>query len=194
MERRHRLHRVGLTGTPEDLSGSCGHNRCRTSTATTLPAIKLCGWRLIVADLRSTDHVVSKITCRGNRWRRRHRGGWERGLLSASPAYNPTLLSQKVPVQRMVDLARRMKKNIPSGIVATGELDADLTVQRDTNRGGPIWEGGGAVVALNMRSPINNTRLWLERVPFAVSSHSDSALSVTAKRRQNRRILAVVLT
>ena len=111
--------------------------------------------------------------------------------MSASPAYNLTLLAQKVPVQPMVDLARRMKKNIPSGIVATGKLDADLTVQQ-TPTGGPIWEGGGAVVALNMRSPVNNTRLSLERVPFAVFSHSDSALSVTAKRGQNRRIPAVV--
>jgi hypothetical protein len=139
----------------------------------------------------STDHVVSKITCRGPVGDGVIAVDGSAALLSASPAYNLTLLAQKVPVQPLVDLARRMKKNIPSGIVATGKLDADLTVQRDTNRGGPIWEGGGAVVALNMRSPVNNTRLSLERVPFAVSSHSDSALSVTAKR-ENRRILAFV--
>ncbi len=183
---------ASLTGTPEDLTVAADttvqdFHRYDIASDKALRLAAHCG-----GHYSSTDHVVSKITCRGPVGDGVIAVDGSAALLSASPAYNLTLLAQKVPVQPLVDLARRMKKNIPSGIVATGKLDADLTVQRDTNRGGPIWEGGGAVVALNMRSPVNNTRLSLERVPFAVSSHSDSALSVTAKRGQNRRILAVV--
>ena len=141
----------------------------------------------------SADHVVSKIACRGPVGDGVVAVGGSVALLSAAaPTYNLTVLAQKVPVQPLVELARRMKKNIPSGIVATGKLDADLSVQRDINSVGPALEGGGAVVALNVRSPVNNTRLSLERVPFAVSTNNDFASRAAAKRGQNRRILAVV--
>ena len=35
---------------------------------------------------------------------------------------------------------------------------------------GPVWQGGGEVLALNVRSPLTNTRFALDKIPFAVSS------------------------
>jgi hypothetical protein len=183
---------AALTGTPEDLTVATDatvqdFHRYDIASDKSLRLAAHCG-----GHYSSTDHVVSKIACRGPVGDGVIAVDGSVALLSASPAYNLTVLAQKVPVQPLVELARRMKKNIPSGIVATGKLDADLTVQRDINSVGPAWEGGGAVVALNVRSPVNNTRLSLERVPFVVSTNNDLAPRSAAKRGQNRRILAVV--
>ena len=183
---------ASLTGTPEDLTVATDttvqdFHRYDIASDKALRLAAHCG-----GHYSSADHVVSKIACRGPVGDGVIAVDGSVALLSASPAYNLTVLARKVPVQPLVELARRMKKNVPPGIVATGKLDADVAVQRDANSIGPAWDGGGAFVGLNVRSPVNNTRLSLERVPFVVSSHNDLASTVTSKRGQTRRILAVV--
>ena len=45
-----------------------------------------------------------------------------------------------------------MKKNIPADVVATGKLEADLAIRRETTDELPIWKGQGEVTGLNLRS------------------------------------------
>jgi len=53
-----------------------------------------------------------------------------------------------------VEFARRVKKNVPADIVAAGKLNASITLQRPVTPtgAGPAWQGGGEVLALNVRS------------------------------------------
>jgi hypothetical protein len=116
---------AALTGTPEDLTEATDatvqdFHRYDIASDKSLRLAAHCG-----GHYSSTDHVVSKIACRGPVGDGVIAVDGTVALLSALPAYNLTVLAQKVPVQPLVDLARRMKKNIPSGIVATGKLDED---------------------------------------------------------------------
>jgi len=63
---------------------------------------------------------------------------------------------------------------VPADIVAAGKLNASITLQRPvTSTGaGPAWQGGGEVLALNVRSLLTNTRLALDKIPFTISSSS----------------------
>ncbi len=124
----------------------------------------------------STDHVLSALSCRapvGD-------GGITlNGSIAPMPgsrAYDLTVLVQNLPLQPIVEFARRVKKNVPADIVAAGKMDASITLRRAaTSTGaGPVWQGSGEVLALNVRSPLTNTRLALDKIPFTVSSSSRS--------------------
>ena len=128
----------------------------------------------------STDHVVSKIACNGPVGDGRIAVNGRVALLSPARVYDLRWLAQRVPIQPLVELARRMKKNVPADTVASGKLDAEITLRRDARSIGPAWDGGGAVVGLNARSLVNNTRLSVERIPFVVSSGSDFPSSSTS--------------
>jgi hypothetical protein len=125
----------------------------------------------------STNHVLSGLACRapvGD-------GGIAlNGSIAPMPgsrAYDLTMLVQNLPLQPLVEFARRVKKNVPTDIIAAGKLDANITLQRasSSTSTGPVWQGGGEVLALNVRSPLTNTRLALDRIPFTISSSSSSS-------------------
>jgi len=94
--------------------------------------------------------------------------------MPGSHAYDLTMLVQNLPLQPMVEFARRVKKNVPADIVAAGKLNASITLQRPvaSTGAGPAWQGGGEVLALNVRSLLTNTRLALDKIPFNISSSS----------------------
>jgi uncharacterized protein involved in outer membrane biogenesis len=123
----------------------------------------------------STDHVLSALACRapvGN-------GGITlSGSIAPMPgsrAYDLTMVVENLPLQPMVELARRVKKNVPTDIVAAGKMDASITLRRPARSlgAGPAWQGGGEVLALSVRSPLTNTRLALDKIPFTISSSSN---------------------
>ena len=48
-----------------------------------------------------------------------------------------------------------MKKNLPTDIIAAGKLEASVTLRRKPSHErdrDPVWQGGGEVLALNVRS------------------------------------------
>jgi len=123
----------------------------------------------------STNHVLSGLACRapvGD-------GGITlNGSVAPMPgarAYDLTMLVQNLPLQPLVEFARRVKKNVPTDIIAAGKLDASITLQRASTSTsmGPVWRGGGEVLALNLRSPLTDTRLALDKIPFTISSSSN---------------------
>ena len=104
------------------------------------------------------------------------------------------MLVQNLPLQPLVEFARRVKKNVPTDIVAAGKLDASITLQRASTSTsmGPVWRGGGEVLALNLRSPLTNTRLALDKIPFTISSSSndDRGMKQNAERSRGSVIPA----
>ena len=123
----------------------------------------------------SVDHILSGLACRAPVGDGGITLNGSVAPMPGSRAYDLTMLVQNLPLQPMVEFARRVKKNVPADIVAAGKLNASITLQRPvTSTGaGPAWQGGGEVVALNVRSLLTNTRLALDKIPFNISSSSN---------------------
>ena len=135
----------------------------------------------------SSDHVLSALACSapvGDGGIALH---GSIAPMAGARAYDLTLLAQSLPIQPLVEFARRVKKNLPAGIIATGRLDANVTVRRQATTAGrgPVWQGGGEVLALSVRSPLTNTRLALDKIPFTVSS--SDGLDVNRRTEGDRR-------
>ncbi len=135
----------------------------------------------------SSDHVLSRLACRAPVGDGGMVVSGRVTLPTAARAYDLTLRAENLPIQPLVEFARRVKKNVPAGIVPAGKLDAEVTLRREASDLGPVWQGGGAVEALNVRSSLNNTKLVLERIPFAVSSGNGLALNAGSERSRTRR-------
>jgi hypothetical protein len=103
-------------------------------------------------------------------------------------AYDLTLVVQDLPLQPLVDFVRRVKKNVPTDLIATGKMDTNLSLRRTAGNSshGMIWQGGGSVTALNARSPLTNAKIALDKIPFSVSSNGD--LEVSKLNRSPRRL------
>jgi uncharacterized protein involved in outer membrane biogenesis len=102
-------------------------------------------------------------------------------------AYDLTLLAENLPLQPLVDFIRRVKKNVPTDLLATGKMEAGVTLRRAAAASDqrPEWQGGGSVTALNARSPLTNTRIALDKIPFTVSSSGD--LETSGRPGSSRR-------
>ena len=121
------------------------------------------------AHYSSMDHVLSQLACEAPVGEGAIEVKGNVAALSAVRGYDLTMVAQSVPVQPLVEFARRVKKNVPADIVAVGKLDARVTLRREAAAAnvGPVWQGGGEVQGLNVRSPLTNTRFALDRIPFA---------------------------
>jgi hypothetical protein len=122
----------------------------------------------------SADHILSGLACRAPVGDGGITLNGSVAPMPGSRAYDLTMLVQNLPLQPMVEFARRVKKNVPADIVAAGKLNASITLQRPvaSTGAGPAWQGGGEVLALNVRSLLTNTRLALDKIPFNISSSS----------------------
>lgn len=125
----------------------------------------------------STDHVFSGLDCRAPVG---DGGITVKGNVTAVPglaAYDLNLLTRDVPVQPLIEFLRRVKKNVPDGIAAAGKLNANIRLRRAVAAGETLktWQGGGEVLALNVRSPLTNAKFTLDRIPFVVSDGGNAA-------------------
>ena len=186
---------ASLQGTPEDLSLALDASiqDFRRYDIAGDKALRLAGH--CSARYSSSDHVISRLACRAPVGVGGIAVNGSLALPSPSRGYDLTMLAQNLPVQPLVQFARRVKKNVPADIVASGRLDAEVTLRREATGRGPVWEGGGAVVSLSVRSALNNTKLALERIPFTLSSGGDLELnsrSEGSERDRSRRSQHVV--
>jgi len=120
----------------------------------------------------SSDHVLTRLACGAPVGDGGITVSGSVALASAVRGYDLTLLAQNLPVQPLVEFARRVKKNVPADMIAAGKLDTKITLRQEpaAKGSGPVWQGGGQLTALNLRSSLNGTRLVLDRIPFTVSS------------------------
>ncbi len=80
-------------------------------------------------------------------------------------SYSLTASATGVPAVSVLELARRMKKNLPDDLQASGTLTSEFTVRN--NGGGTVWSGSGTTSALNIRSQLLSAPLALGELHLA---------------------------
>ena len=181
-----------VTGTPNDLTvkaeGSVeDFRRYDISANQDLRLAARC-----ISHYSSTDHVLSGMACNAPVGEGTVALNGSIAPMFGARAYDLTMLVQDVPLQSLVEFTRRVKKNVPTEIVATGKLDANISVRRSGPSTAALWQGGGEVLGLNLRSPLTNTRLALDRIPFNVSSSDDTEIEQRAEGGRGSAISAGV--
>ena len=175
---------AALTGSPKDLTvnAEASIQDFRRYDITGGKASRLAAQ--CSAHYSSTDHTLSQLACDAPVGEGTIAAKGSVAALSGVRGYDLTMVAQGVPIQPLVEFARRVKKNVPADIVAAGKLDAKITLRRETTGTGlgPVWQGGGEVQGLNVRSPLTNTRFALDKIPFAVSSNANPQLKTSAAR------------
>jgi hypothetical protein len=101
----------------------------------------------------------------------------------SSRNYDLKLVTQDLPIQSLIALARHAKQGMPDDLVATGRLAGSLKVRRGaTSRAGDVvWEGSGATSGFQLGSNLTKTELVLGRVPFAMSPAINSKSRATGE-------------
>jgi len=90
--------------------------------------------------------------------------------LPGSHNYRLVAAAEKVPANALAALARRVKKNLPDDLLASGTVDGRVTIQQDAQRdSGVRVEGKGEMAEFRLSSAANNAELGPETVPFAIS-------------------------
>ena len=161
-----------LAGTPEDLAVAADASvddfrRADVPAAAPLRLAAHCDARY-----SSMDRSVSSLACHAPV------GAGDvtlDGKLAAEPgfpAYDLALVVHDVPMQSLINLARRAKKNLPSDLLAAGKLDASVRLSRSPEFAGgrPVWQGGGETAGFRLSSNFTHTELLLDRIPFSISS------------------------
>jgi hypothetical protein len=99
-------------------------------------------------------------------------------------AYNLGISAEQIPAERLVALARHAKKDLPSDLTATGDVEAVFTV-RKPHGGKPVWEGGGRCQQLALHAAVLKQDLEVGEVLFSVPS-----AAATPKRKRSVRVTA----
>jgi uncharacterized protein involved in outer membrane biogenesis len=98
-------------------------------------------------------------------------------------ALNPDLLLDmsmnldNVPVSAVAQLARRMKKDLPADLVATGNVHGNFSVKEDGEPWRrPKFEGSGEFANLQLQSALNRVEVAASSVPFVLSAERNHPL------------------
>lgn len=170
-----------LTGNPEDLSITASSSvqdfrRYDIFADDTLRLAAHC-----VAHYSSADRTLRQIICGApvGDGTVRVQGNLS-GILQLHN-YDFTLSAEELPIQALARLARHIKKDLPSDLLASGSLNVNLTMRSATD-GRPLFEGDGQTSAFRLRSALTRTDLELGQVPVAIVS-----TEAARKGSKNRR-------
>jgi hypothetical protein len=92
------------------------------------------------------------------------------------PAYDLAIAVQEVPIEALAGFARHAKKDIPSDLVATGRLEANIKYVRSESSGPAVWTGSGKTLGFRLSSNSTKTALAFDKIPFAISGQEGSSL------------------
>ena len=177
-----------LTGTPKNLrvETESSIEDFRRYDISGNPALRLAA--RCSGHYSSTDHVLSELACRAPVGDGAITLNGSIAPMPGSRAYHLTMVVEKLPLQPIVELARRVKRDMPADIVAAGKVDASITLRRPptSTDTGPAWQGGGEVLGLSVRSPLTNTRLALDKIPFSISSSSSDDRGTESSAERGR--------
>ena len=103
--------------------------------------------------------------------------------LMGARRYEVQVKAEELPVQALVNLARRAKKNLPADLQAAGTLDASFRLNGLPTEA-ILLEGGGKTKDFRVQSEISKTDLLLDAVPFSISpaAEHDAAKKASAHR------------
>jgi AsmA-like protein len=159
-----------LTGNPEDLSitASSSVQDFRRYDIFADDALRLAAH--CIAHYSSADRTLRQIICGAPVGDGTVRVQGNLGGLLQPRDYDFTLSAEELPVESLVRLARHIKKDLPSDLLASGSLNANLSVRASANGRPIMWEGDGQTSAFRLRSALTRTDLELGQVPFAIVS------------------------
>lgn len=82
---------------------------------------------------------------------------------------NLVLNMENVPANALAQLARRIKKDLPSDLLATGRVQGNFTATKSgLLQSGPDFQGRGEITSLRLESVNNKVELDSGTVPFAI--------------------------
>ena len=83
--------------------------------------------------------------------------------------YAVHVIAARIPMQGVLAVARRAKKDLPSDLRAAGTMDATFDA-RSNEAGKPVFEGGGHTSDFRLVSESSKTDLPLDVIPFSLVS------------------------
>ncbi len=96
--------------------------------------------------------------------------------LPGSHNYGLTLAAENVPASAAAMLARRVKKNLPDDLAASGTVQGSVEIREDAARDSQVrWEGKGEIAEFGLSSMENHAELGPETIPFVVASGDAAA-------------------
>ncbi|MGA2903086.1 MAG: AsmA family protein [Candidatus Korobacteraceae bacterium] len=112
--------------------------------------------------------------------------GW-----GADGGYEWDIAGENIPAARVAALARHAKKDLPSDLTATGEVEAVFSVRKSPG-GAPQWSGGGRTSSLALEADVLKQELELGEVQFAVPGNKPQASD--SKRKRSTRLARPPIT
>lgn len=116
----------------------------------------------------SMDRALSEIDCRAP---------VGEGVLAVNgriaapltfPTYDFVVTARAIPLQSLIALMRHSRKGVPDGLLATGQVNAQLRASRQ-NSAMASWEGDGRTSTIHLQSRLTDAELVLNDVPFTLS-------------------------
>ncbi len=117
----------------------------------------------------SLERALSDVVCRSSIGQ-----GWVKvtgriGAPTGPQTYDLSFALEAVPMQALVNLARRAKKNVPPDLSATGTMSGSFSVQSSPDQA-LQWSGSGQTEHFVLHSASSDSDLTLGSVPFSVQS------------------------
>jgi hypothetical protein len=138
------------------------------------------------AQYSSVDHAFHEVNCQAPVGTGSIRLKGELGL-PGSRRYAVTVAAEDVPASAAVNLARRIKKNLPEDLTAEGWLRGEFAMEsagleaKDVN-GPPFVKGHGEIQDLHLSSPAGKAEIGPETIPFAMVSDATDGAAGKRKR------------
>jgi len=89
-----------------------------------------------------------------------------------------SLNMEDIPVNAVAQLARRVKKDLPADLLATGSVQGNFGVKADAlSSRGPQFQGRGEITNLHLRSASTKVELAPGNMPFRLNSEQTSLIS-----------------
>ena len=160
-----------LTGAPSDLAVAADasledFHRYDITESTAMELRSHCDALFKVA-----DHSLHKILCQTPVGEGLLTASGEAPSVAHSPRFDLQVVAEKIPMNSVLAVVRRTKKNLPEDLRATGTMDARLDLR--TRGGSPDSvevEGSGETSDLHLQSEGAKVDLALDTVPFSVLS------------------------
>lgn len=173
-----------LTGAPSDLAVAADasledFHRYDITESTAMELRSHCDALFKVA-----DHSLHKILCQTPVGEGLLTASGEAPSVAHSPRFDLQVVAEKIPMNSVLAVVRRTKKNLPEDLRATGTMDARLDLRtRGASPDSIEVEGSGETSDLHLQSEGAKVDLALDTVPFSVLSGSPDKPVKTVRGR-----------
>ena len=106
----------------------------------------------------------------------------------SSRIYNLALTAHEVPIQSLVAFARHAKQGTADDLIAAGQLNGNLKLERivDARKSELVWEGRGEASGVELGSKFNKTDLLLGDIPITAAAGTHFKPAIARLRAETR--------